>query len=335
VITQFAGVYCAPIHLHATDHNKLTTLTIDDIWPTNSTYTTTERTNGVLDLRPSHFVRPCIEFGNEKCVVNFNGGQIHLRNTTQYTAYYSANFAIGHRQYTRSATWNGINLTATMIGMGEFVAGGTVNFNDGTIHGQPIDDDSWDAYSMADNFYSKNDIKCPKNTRINGGTFYCDIYACSSPKQPGGSPTNKYGDRLVRHSVDISETGAYGLAVVDFDAMAGSISCNEGTYQGQTLAQYYAGKNDSYGHNSLQAKDGKVNLMIPYMFTDIEPKKDIEVTSWVVPMPAFSAAISMATMSFGGRKEVSAGITKYLLYMQADNFLLMTGFLLLSQKNHQ
>ena len=60
IVTQYAGVYCAPIHLHMTDHKQLTTLSIDDIWPTNAAATSTERTNGILDLRPSHPVRPCI-----------------------------------------------------------------------------------------------------------------------------------------------------------------------------------------------------------------------------------------------------------------------------------
>ena len=322
IVTQYAGVYCAPIHLHMTDHKQLTTLSIDDIWPTNAAATSTERTNGILDLRPSHPVRPCVELGNEKCVVNFNGGQIYLRNTIQYTSNYSANFAIGHRRYGRSVNWNGINVTATMVGMGPFMSGGTVNFNDGTIHGQPIDDASWEAYSMESNFYSKNDLKCPSNTHINGGTFYCDVYACSASESPGGSPTNKHGDRLVSHVANVTSTNEKGLAIINFDEIADNLVCDDDSkYKGTTLADYYTDKNDIYGHNSLQAKGGQVKLMIPYMFTNVEPKKDIPITNWIVPIPSMAATVSMASMSFGGTKEVPTGVTKYLLYMEADDYL--------------
>lgn len=320
-----AGMYSSPIHLFVTDYNQVTNLSIDDLWPID-TEGKTIRTNGKLDLCPKDPNRPSVELGNAYSTLNFNGGQITLKNNLPVAqGTYVSTFAIAMR----SMSYDVSIASATLVGMGADQQSGNVNFNDGSFYCKAIEQWEWDSYSCANYYHSKESLKCPVNTRMNGGTYYCEPYACYGTENKGGSPTNKYDNELVSTEIPINNTpeGDYGLATVDFDSFANSLVCQiEGHPDyGRTMAEYYQGK-ETYGRSSLKAADDQtVTFMVPYQFTNKEIVQEVENISWAVTMPVVGGRLAGIETTMGGSTTVESSEykrTANLLCFEVDQYAL-------------
>lgn len=320
-----AGMYSSPIHLYVSAYNQVTTLSIDDQWPID-TEGNTIRTNGKLDLCPKDPNRPSVELGNAYSTLNFNGGQITLKNNLPVAqGTYVSTFAIAMR----SISYDVSIASATLVGMGADEPSGNVNFNDGSFYCKAIEQWEWDSYSCANYYHSKESLKCPVNTRMNGGTYYCEPYACSGTKNKGGSPMNKYDNELVTNKFKINNKpeGIYGLATINFDSIADALVCQVDGHPdfGRTMAQYYQGK-DIYGHSSLKAaNDNTVTLMVPYQFTDKQIVQEVQNIPWAVTMPVIGGRLAGVETTMGGSAFVESSEYKQtanLLCFEVDQFAL-------------
>ena len=318
-----AGMYSSPIHLYVSAYNQVTTLSIDDQWPID-TEGNTKRTNGKLDLSPKDTNRPSVELGNAYSTLNFNGGQITLKNNLPVAqGTYVSTFAIAMR----SMSYEVSGASATLVGMGADQQLGNVNFNDGSFYCQAMTSDEWNNLSCDKYYHSKESLKCPVNTRMNGGTYYCEPYACSGSENKGGSPMNKYDNELVTSTFKINNRpeGIYGLATINFDSIANALVCQvDGhPYFGKTMAQYYQGK-DIYGHSSLKAaNDNTVTLMVPYQFTDKQIVQEVQNIGWAAAFPMLGGILGSAVASMGGATVVESSELKRtanLLYYEADQY---------------
>lgn len=323
-----AGMHSSGLHVVATSATQSTTLSIDDKWITQMDGTTI-RTNGILDVRPSGAGRPSIDLGNANTIVNINGGQMLLKNSTPTSKNYLCTFAIGYRKYVKD-----IGLQAVLYGLGDDQEGGGVNFNDGTISCDTLTDAFMDG-QYGQYYFNKYTMKCPKNTKINGGSHNCDIMACSGPAATGGSPTNKWGEILVSTQVPITNTpeAPYYLAEIDFATDPGQLKCvkDGDKYYGQTLNQYYSDKGESYSHESMKAEEGFVTLMVPVQFTDKEAVVETTTRNWVLCVPAVTADAEVpgaeggtVDLTLGGPVSVESDEThktSYILYGEMDTWI--------------
>ena len=294
-----AGQHSSPLHILATDKDQCTTLNVDDIWQ-KADGTGTERTNGSLQFNKYARNMPSIDLGNANSVLNFNGGQIHLQNSTPQSAQYISTFAIAYRTYSASVSI----ITATMYGLGNDQPGGTINFNDGSIYCTPLASSDVDKYGTY--YWDLESMKYPQNTKINGGSYHCKIYACSAATNKGASPTNQYGDAVVPDTIPAAVTEPYQLATITFpDDLTNQ---EEGdTYKGETLAAYYQRNGVHYKYESLAATaDGKVVLMLPSKYVGKSAQVEVTVTPWYLCSPSITAGTatgtgSSASLSFGGK----------------------------------
>jgi hypothetical protein len=249
--------------------------------------------------------------------VNINGGQLYFKNAVPFTSTYKTTFAIGSRKYAKSV--------ATLSGMGEDQPGGNVNFNDGTIYCVPITEDEMNAYS--DCYRTTSSMKCPKNTKINGGSLMCDIWACDGAQSIGASPTNQYGDTLVSVRLKINNTPAkpYYIATVNFDSLATVSICKDASntkYYGKSLATYYADKGGTYYRASMKADaTDSVTFMLPYYFTNKRIFGDEKVKSWALALPTIklNAGFPLGTLNFGGPDTIDTSgsqHTRFLLFAE-------------------
>jgi hypothetical protein len=90
------------------------------------------------------------------------------------------------------------------------------------------------------------------------------------------------------------------------------------------MAQYYAEEDDSYGTNSLKANgQNKVNIMVPYQFTDKPAIEEISSHPWAVAFPTLYISTIGQEENFGGPVTVEYSEkdrTRYLLYAEADTY---------------
>lgn len=316
---QNAGIYSAPIHLYVTATNQVTSLTIDDEWPISTTEKV--RTNGKLNLISTNLGRPSIELGNDNSTLNINGGQLYIKNAIPCSGSYKSTFAIGRRKYTKTISV----ITGMLSGMGEDQPGGNVNFNDGTIYCVPITEANMNAYPGC--YRNTSSMKCPRNTKINGGSLMCDIWACDGAQSIGASPTNQYGDSLVsvRLKINNTPTSPYYIATVDFESLAMNLICRDEsntTYYGKSLATYYSDKGGTYNRASLKADaTDSVTFMLPYYFTDKTIYGDEALIDWAIAIPSLKvkSGTALGNLSFGGQEEVkssSTQSTRYLLFTE-------------------
>lgn len=280
----------SPIHMYTTSTSQYETLTIDDKWPTNAVGTETENVNGSLQLTKKTSNSPSIDLGNGNSVVNFNGGQVHLQNALPMSVAYSSTMAISWRSYSQYGL--------TIYGIGTDQASGEVNFNDGTISATPIDQTAWSA-STAEaykGYYWDNEsMKCPKNTHINGGSYNCNVWACSSFDDKGSSVTDCKGTSLCKKRIKITGVEENGMAIFDFPY-------SESGDDGQTLESYYKNNGFLYGHNSITADEkDSVNLMLPCSYIGSEAVVSKLVIPWAMCVPALAAGAGNNTSkTFGG-----------------------------------
>ncbi len=306
-----AGQYSAPLHILVTNEEQYTNLTIDDIW--YSTHSDdAEHVNGSFRLVQAANNAPSIDLGNAKSTLNIGGGQIYFKNAIPVSPQYKTALAISYRTYQQEAKIGPITATATMYGLGNDQAGGTVNFNDGSIHCTPLDAKTVGNYGSYYRDYTS--MKCPKNTRINGGTYSCRIWACESAASLGASPTNQYGDSLnmIGFAVEKSSSPYNLVSPISFP--------DKYKYKNQTLAQYYM-NHTAYGQNSITAN---ANDSVYYMLPSDEVVQDVTMQPWALCLPALIAGTSGYSQPLGGDISVQCNATTQtsrLLYGVIDTYL--------------
>lgn len=308
-VTKLAGQYSSPIHVQATSKKQCSTLSIDDVWFGVSS-ASPERVNGALHLVQAANNAPSIDIGNANTQLNINGGQIYLKNAVPLSSKYNTAFAISYRTYEMDIPVLG---KFRMYGVGSDQADGTINFNDGSFHCTPLDAKTIGNYGSYYRDYTS--MKCPKNTRINGGTFGCRIWACESPISLGASPTNQYGDSLnmIGFAVEKSSSPYNLVSPISFP--------DKYKYKNQTLAQYYM-NHTAYGQNSITAN---ANDSVYYMLPSDEVVQDATMQSWALCIPAIKAGAGDIGQQFGGSTSVLSGNnvqTARLLYESIDQYLL-------------
>ena len=326
---QTAGQYNSPIGLMTDADKRYTTLSIDDVWPASmaDNATANVRTNGFLDIRTTT-AAPCIDLYDQYGKVNFNGGQIYLKNSRPSGSNnYLCTFAVGYRKYEKSISI----AKATMYGLGTDQSGGEVHFNDGSFYVDSLTNAEFRSHE--EYYHHKFALKCPSSSTINGGTYYCEPFACDSAKHKGGSPLNKYDDGLVLDTVAVDHLlEPYKTAVITFPNDKEVQEEYAGAYPA-TLGEYYIAKGGTYGISSLNAYQGtqapdSVILMLPVQYTDKELQKNVANIAWALCIPEVVAGGGAASVSMGGdievadREEENAIYqTNYLLYGAIDENL--------------
>ena len=203
-----ADQHSAPVQI-IHDKNSIgsqTTLTIDDKWISDN------RTNGKLNLATVEYrPAPTIDLGTEKTTLVINGGQLFLANSFNTSTTYDVSYAISYRYYSIK---DGL---AKMYGLGSDQPGATVLFKDGTINCRSLPPSITESTDVnIQNIYKKlfhnpSSMKCPANTKIDGGTFNCDVLACNSSTSKGGSPTNSNSSPLCMVDIPVKTQLANGL----------------------------------------------------------------------------------------------------------------------------
>ena len=280
----------SPIQVLSKKNGGATTLTLTDTWFDSNT-----RTNGILDLAKSG-VRPAptIDLGNEKTTLNFNGGQYFLANAGNTSTSYTVSYAISYR---KKSMKDGM---ANMYAVGDDHPEGKVRFLDGSVNCAELPL----SYFNANLYHNRTSMKCPQDTKIDGGTFNCDVLACTSTTSKGGSPTNSQSVALCKVPIPIASTNSNGTAVLASDWM--TYAANHGA---NTTDLGY------YGINSMQPttiiNDDEeevlgVNLMLP---SDNVCFMEVNRTPWVLCNPTVSIQTNLGSASMGGSKNVPSSVT--------------------------
>ena len=293
-LNKEAGQYSSPLQIRSTKEEQCTTLTIDDEWQRKDGQGT-EHTNGIYKLSKRVNSAPSIDLGNANTTLVFNGGQIFLQNSTPASGEYTTVFAISCRAYSKSAAGK----TAILYGLGNDRGDGTVLFNDGSINCTPISEDAFKQYGKY--YRDRFSMKCPKNTKIDGGTYSCEIYACEGVSSLGVYPTNQKGDQVASYQLKTTGTKEYGLAEFTFPTYLVHKT------SGLSITDYYKQLGKDYGRSSLAANDtGYVNLMLPCDFIGKDPLADITMIPWALCSPSITAGGKNAgeTVSMGGAETV-------------------------------
>ncbi len=316
-----ADQHSAPIQIIHDKNSKSrsTTLTIDDKWVSG------DRTNGVLDLaRIDYRHAPTIDLGNEKTTLIFDGGQIYLSNSFNTSSTYSVSYAISYRYYSIK---DGM---AKMYGLGSDQPGGTVLFKDGTIECKPLKDAVINANETAkaifkNLFHNASSMKCPANTKIDGGTFNCDVLACNSSTSKGGSPTNSNDSPLCMVDVPVQSQLANGLVETLVDNWMDYADANGAN---TNILGYYGIQ--SMTPEQITDENGEPLLVVHMMLpsNDICFKEEI-TTHWVMCYPQLSITTNQdlaAGGELGGDKEVPFSIqtdddTKLVTIEKTSKFL--------------
>ena len=289
-IDATASQQSSPIQVLTKKDGGSATLTITDTW-----FDTNTHTNGILDLAKSG-VRPAptIDLGNPNTTLNFNGGQYFLANAGNTSTSYTVSYAISYR---KKSMKEGL---ANMYGVGDDYPEGKVRFNDGSVSCAelPI------SYFNEDLYHNRTSMKCPQDTKIDGGTFNCDVLSCSSTTSKGGSPTNRDGKSLCKVPIPIESTNSNGTAVLANDWMTyaanhGANTSDLGYYGIKTMQPTTITNDDN------EEVPG-VNLMLP---SDNVCFMEVNRTPWVLCAPTVSVTTSMGNASMGGSKDVPSSVT--------------------------
>lgn len=301
-----ADQHSAPVQII---HNKnsignQTTLTIDDKWISDN------RTNGKLNLATvAYRAAPTIDLGTEKTTLVINGGQLFLANSFNTSTTYDVSYAISYRYYSIK---DGL---AKMYGLGSDQPGATVLFKDGTINCRSLPTSITQSTSPVVQgiykklFHNPTSMKCPANTKIDGGTFNCDVLACNSSTSKGGSPTNSNGSPLCMVDIPVKTQLANGLVetlIDDWMNYAAQLPDGANT---NDLSYYGI---ESMNPEQITDVNGDpstvVHMMLP---SDKICFKEEITTSWVMCYPRLDIITNagvQATNELGGDKDVPFSI---------------------------
>ncbi len=297
-----ASQHSAPIQMQISKNNQYEVLTIDDKWPTTYASTSTERTNGILALRKPIENAPSIDLGNGNSKLYIQGGQISLANSIPAGGDYQSSLAITYRLYQVSK----LGITATLYGVGNDQSEGEVYFEDGTISCLPVNE-KYAAY-----YHDLNCIKCPEKTYIKGGSYNCNVYACSDVTTTGESATDGVSS-LCPLRLPITGTIKNDIATFVFPTETQKVN-------GQTLSEYYA-EHGTYNRESVAAKNDSVCLMLPCDFFGLTPGTSTTTHAWAMCVPKFEVGSTINT-NLGGSVMVKSDVantTQHLLWAKIDN----------------
>lgn len=289
-VDQTASQQSSPIQVLTKKDGGAATLTITDTWFDANTHT-----NGVLDLAKSG-VRPAptIDLGNEKTTLNFRGGQYFLANAGNTSTSYTVSYAISYR---KKSMKDGM---ANMYAVGDDQPEGKVRFYDGSVNCSLLPN----AYFNKDLYHNQTSMKCPKDTKIDGGTFNCDVLSCTATESKGGSPTNSAGKALCKVSVPIQTTKSNGTAVLASDWMSYAASHGANTsdlgYYGIKSLQPTTIINDD------EEEVSGVNLMLP---SDNVCFVEMTRAPWVMCFPPISMTTNIGSATLGGSQTVLSSVT--------------------------
>lgn len=270
---------------------KTTKLVIDDLWGS-------ERTNGSLNLA-SASVRnaPTIDLGNENTELHINGGRITLSNSfpSSTDGKYTVSFAISYRKYSM------LQEMANMYGLGSDQPGGKVRFNDGTINCNPLKEEYFKNNAAAwDLYHNLTSMKCPQDTKIDGGTFNCDVLACSTTTSKGSSPKNTKGEALCKFEIPVNEVSTTGVVtelVDDWMNYAKSIGAKT-----NKLGDY--GISSMTPETVMDKDDNPKQVVYMMLPSDDICFVDIQTTPWVMCYPQFTVNTSGQQTALGGPVDV-------------------------------
>ena len=312
------------VHLSSASTAYATTLSFDDIWPTNVEDKNQHvRTNGFISLQKQVNNAPSIDLGSPNTIVNFNGGQVELQNAQIVSDNYKTTLAISYR--------SGYMSTFKMaLGIGTDSKEGTVNFNDGTTTVIPmyVDEDYRQYYLMDedDPTTTKDEsaytscIRCPENTYVYGGS-HSMMRACSEPTSKGGAPkTGPDGSALglyqyphtpeEGHKGGWSEPDAYGLVT--------PLQAPEG-YKYESVTP-----NDNGTPDDLT--DDYLNFWVPagYDTNAAQPEVDQTISYWKACMTEIRAEYAGSGGGAGGDQRIKMQdgqqieLVYNLMYCQID-----------------
>jgi len=318
------------VHMHDDDFvtGSYTVLNFDDIWPIDSGE---EHTNGFLSLQKQVNNAPSIDLGNDKTVVNFNGGQIELQNAQNVSDNYESTLAISHR----TGKFAGFRLA---YGLGSDGVGGTVNFKDGTttVLTMEVAERYRQYYLMNEDnpatpgneADSTSCLRTPKNTYVYGGS-HCMMRACSSPTSKGGAPTDGT-NALGLYKYPYTDPGDGNGELGGWTPKAG----NEGTYGLVTPKE----KPDDYNTNSVtpnnnntpkDASDDFLNFWFnPNDVPSVKPEEDQKISFWRSCMTYIAASYGGYGGSVGGdvliemQDDKQIEMVNNLLYCEIDASIL-------------
>ncbi|MBR5823900.1 MAG: hypothetical protein IKY67_07130 [Paludibacteraceae bacterium] len=336
----------APIHvrLHSTDHvnTSKTTLNFTDEWPTalnaDRTVSASTRTNGFISLQKLNNNAPSIDLGNPLTEVNFRGGQVELQNAQIVSTNYKTTLAISYRAGEYGSDNLGLRFA---YGIGTDDVGGSVNFYDGTVTIQPmwvaaeykdyylIDKDTdgndikretgkTDQYGLPIYEYLTTCLRCPKNTKVYGGSI-CWLRACQHVTSKGGAPSDGnslLGQYIYEFGGEDTKDEITGLVTkINFPGDVASST-------GDPLANYYNIYHPSktYGIESVTPDAGnKLYFWIPEGYGEVTAERDNILTTWKACMTEISAGLYGKSGSIGGDIPIEQNEeVKYLLYCKID-----------------
>lgn len=203
-VDQSMGHYSAPIYVRPKDKKKITTLTMDDKWPTDATYQNIYHTNGYLKFEKELPAGPSIDLGNNNTTLNFNGGRFELEASLPTQDNYPNNLAICVRngEFTYEGMPDGLK-TYVYYGLAGDATGGTVNINDGSVwvtkftpkinkwSGAVVNNsDFFDDIFEVDGVEYSNTLRLPGKTYVRGGSHKGYLRACSDLASSGSTPTD-------------------------------------------------------------------------------------------------------------------------------------------------
>ena len=328
----------SPVQIRVMDDTYVvassTSLNFTDEWPVSKNQMTAKRTNGFLSLQKQVNNAPSIDMGNDKTIVNFNGGQVELQNAQIVSTNYKSSLAI----CPRSGEFAGVPLA---FGMGTDDVGGTVNFKDGTTTVLPmyVSPNYAESYLLdkdADGNYITNSkgefltscLRTPQNTYVYGGS-HCMMRACSDPESQGGAPKNKPGEdgvllglykypRLDPNPADAeNKTDNWGWS---------EITDGNGLVTPNSVPDGYGISSVTPNTNGTESpEDDYLNFWFdPDFEPSAEPEVDKIISFWKTCMTYIEAEYAGYGGNVGGDTQVEkAGdvqkeIVKYLLYCKID-----------------
>ena len=311
-----------------------TVLNFTDEWPASQHEKTGagKRTNGFLSLQKQHNNAPSIDMGNERTVVNFNGGQVELQNAQIVSTNYISSMAICHR----TGEFAGIPLA---FGLGTDGVGGTVNFNDGTTTVLPMEvAANYRQYYLMDTDANGNELattsclRTPQNTFVTGGS-HCMMRACSSPTSKGGAPKDKAGNDgkllgLYKFPKN-PEAGKKGGWTEGVNGLVTVVTSDMDLVNHQVPVGYNV---KSVTPNNNGTKDNKEDDFLNFWFDpDFEPSAQPEIdmpsSFWKTCMTEIAAQYGGYGGSVGGQTSVAMqNGTQYeevvnLMYCKIDEYI--------------
>ena len=227
-----ASISISPVVLHKADgqseyESLLGKLVFDDVW--NTSYldpSQTINTGGTLNLpvqgewneddplpRDSSICYPSIDLGNARSQCVFNSGNYKLRCPASNSMFYVSSLSICYRYMDMlgnaiyGAGSSASRAQADSENSSDLIPEVVINGGHFSTYGTEVyGDPRYNIDVVSHGWYNDyTDMRLPYNSRINGGTFDCNVYVTDDATDGGCNPTNNAGEILCKDS----NTGEY------------------------------------------------------------------------------------------------------------------------------